>query len=180
MMREISLHILDIIENSIGARANKIKVTIEENTEEDYLKIKVIDNGCGMDKEEVRMSTNPFYTKREIRRVGLGISLFKSSAENCNGYFKINSKKSFGTKVEVAYQYSHIDRQPLGDIGSTLITAILGNEDLYLHYEHIKNDKFFVFDTDEVKKELDGVPLNNPEVVCWIREYIKTGIEDLV
>lgn len=179
MMREISLHILDIIENSITARANKIKLTIEENIERDYLKVKIVDNGCGMDKDEVKMSTDPFYTKRQIRRVGLGISLFKTSAENCNGYLKISSKKRFGTKVEVFYQYSHIDRQPLGDISSTLVTAILGHEDLSLYYKHIRNDKSFVFDLDAVREELDGVPLNNPEVVCWIKGYLKSGLDDL-
>ncbi len=178
-MRELSLHILDIAQNSISAKATLINIEIEENTAKNLLAISVTDNGIGMDKEFLEKVTDPFITTRKTRKVGLGISLFKAAAERCGGNFFINSKVGKGTKIIATFKRDHIDRAPLGNIPDTLTTLIIANEQIDYIYRHLFNDKEFILDTREIRKILGEVPLSNIKVIDWINNYIIDGLKKI-
>ncbi|HHE38370.1 MAG TPA: ATP-binding protein, partial [Candidatus Cloacimonetes bacterium] len=121
-MEDLSLHILDVVENSITANASKIIIKIREEKEKDLLVIEIKDNGKGMNEETVKKVLDPFYTTRTTRRVGLGLSLLQQAAKESNGDFEINSKPGVGTEIKASFQDSHIDRKPIGDMNSTIVT----------------------------------------------------------
>lgn len=184
-MEELSLHLLDIAENSLRAGAGKVEITIDDFPRQNYLLIKVKDNGRGMVMEEIDNLLDPFYTTRTERNVGLGIPLLKMTADNCRGSLLISSKVGKGTTLEVTLEHNNIDRPPLGNMVSTLITLIVGWPGVHLKYQHSylpeKNDvlyggnsKTFFFDTEVVKEKLDGLPINNNRVITFLREYIRT------
>ncbi|GAB6106334.1 ATP-binding protein [Fusibacter bizertensis] len=179
-MRELSLHILDIAQNSIKAEAECLRIVVIENLETDRLTIKIKDDGIGMDSETVRKVIDPFYTTRTTRKVGLGIPLFKLSAEQCGGYFEIKSQLGSGTEITAVFQHSHIDRVPLGDMPETIITIINACENMDLVYTHTFNNETFTLNTKEIKKLLDGVPINNLDVIKWLREYISEGLAEII
>lgn len=181
-MRELSLHILDIIENSLAAGATRVEVTIEEDLLADRLTITVQDNGRGMSQEQVARALDPFYTTRTTRHVGLGLPLFQAAARQSNGDLTIVSELGQGTTVQAFFQHSHIDRMPLGDMTSTLMAAILkGTADI--HYIHrVKTEQGnqeFEFDTASIKAELGDVPLTHPAVRQWLDEFIAEGEREL-
>lgn len=178
-MKELSLHLLDIVRNSIRANASNIDVLIEENIKDNLLKLSINDNGNGMDKKTLEQVTNPFFTTRKVRSVGLGIPLLKAAAERCNGYFNINSTINKGTRIECTFELNHIDRAPLGNIEETIMAIIssLGNSEL--NYTHKYNDKEFIFDTIKVKEILEGVSLLNADVLIWIKEYIRENLYNI-
>jgi len=178
-MRELSLHILDIVQNSISAGAEIIEIIINEDIEKDIFIIKIIDNGSGIAEDKLAQITDPFITSRTTREVGLGLSFFKEAARRCEGDLEINSVLGQGTEVKVYFQYSHIDRAPLGDMKGTLISLVSVNPDIDFIYHHRYQDKVFEFNTVEVKKELDGIDINKPKILKWIDVYIEEGIEDL-
>ena len=175
-MNELSLHILDICQNSIKANANLIKITITDNTIGNIYKIEIVDNGSGMDKKTLSQVADPFFTTRTTRKVGLGISLFKMAAEIAGGSLEITSTINEGTKVTTIFQNSHIDRAPLGDIEDTLSILILNENQIDIFYQHIHNDDTYIFDTREVRKVLDGIPFTDYNVIMWIKNNIKEGI----
>ncbi len=181
-MRELSLHILDIMENSLVAGATRVELTIEEDLTADRLTITVQDNGRGMSQEQLARVFDPFYTTRTTRHVGLGLPLFKAAAERCNGGLVITSQPGQGATVQATFQHSHIDRAPLGDIKSTLMAAILkGTADIrYIH--RVKREgtaQEFEFDTASIKAELDGAPLTHPAVQQWLQKFIAEGEQEL-
>ncbi|AGB42162.1 histidine kinase [Halobacteroides halobius DSM 5150] len=179
-MRELSLHILDIIQNSITAEATLIQVIIEENIKDDQLLIKVIDNGSGMNKGQEKDVLDPFITSRTTRDVGLGLPLFKAAAKRCEGDFKLESNLDLGTKVVASFRHSHIDRAPLGDIVGTIITFLVSNPKLDLVYQHKFNEQKFEFDTREVKNNLGPkLEINDPQVLDWIEGYLTDNLEQL-
>lgn len=175
-MRDLSLHLLDIIQNSIAASGTRVDIVITVCSKSQELKISITDNGIGMDEEMLKRVTDPFITTRDTRKVGLGISLFKASAQQSGGYLGISSKKGFGTTLEAIFMIDNIDRPPLGDIGDTVAGVLVSNENLHLTLVLLHDDEKFVFDTGEVKKMLDGVPINEYEVLNWIKGYINEGI----
>lgn len=177
-MNELSLHILDIVENSINAEASIVKLDIIENTIKNTYEIIVEDDGKGMSEEVLKTVTDPFYTTRTTRKVGLGISLFKMAAELTEGSLTVNSTEGVGTKVHVVFTHNHIDRAPLGDIAQTIISLVnRGSSDIV--YTHIINDKEFTFSTIEVKAVLEGIPLDEPSVMMWMRNNIDKGLNGL-
>lgn len=178
-MKEISLHILDIVQNSIAADASQVEIIIREKKEENIFSLKLKDDGNGMDRDEVKQSLDPFVTSRKTREVGLGLPFFKKAAENCNGNLKIESKKGQGTVVEAFFEYDHIDRAPLGDITGTIISLIITNPDLDFIYRHSVDNDEFEMRTQEIKKELAGVEINNPEIIKWIEEYIRENLAEI-
>lgn len=178
-MRELALHILDIAENSISAGASRIRISVEENLDKDRLTITIEDNGKGMDAETLAKITDPFITSRTTRKVGLGIPFFKAAAESCEGHFKIQSQPGHGTTVTAEFKRSHIDRMPLGDLAGTLQTLIIGTPDVHWIFDYCINDEVFHFDDEPIKEILDGVPLSEPSVMRYIRDTLRTGIDDL-
>ena len=178
-MRELTLHILDIANNSISAGADGINISIVENQSDDTLTIEIQDKGKGMSPEMVAQVTDPFVTSRTERKVGLGIPLLKYAAESCNGWFKISSELGKGTQVAVQFQLSHIDRMPLGDIADTFLTLVLGTLNVNWIFSVKHDDKEFYFDDSELKRELEGIELTEPEVIRFIRSIFEEGIEEL-
>lgn len=178
-MRELSLHILDIIQNSIAAGADLIKLVINEDIKNDFLVIKIIDNGKGMAKRERESVTDPFITSRTTREVGLGLPLLKEAAERCQGEIKINSVPGEGTKIKVKFKYDHIDRAPLGDIVGTVISLLAMNPDLDFVYQHIIENRDFIFTTEEIKEKLDEISINNSRILNWIDDYLRDSLQKL-
>jgi len=175
-LRELTLHLLDIAANSVSALSQNIHIEVVEDTLQDRLFMSVKDDGKGMDKEMVQKVVDPFVTSRTTRKVGLGIPLLKAAAESCNGWFKIESEPGKGTLVEVEFQHSHIDRMPLGDLPSTILTLIIGTPEVHWTFRYGFNNKEFLFDDAPIKKELEGVPLSDPLVISFLREYLAEGI----
>jgi hypothetical protein len=177
-LRELSLHLLDVLENSIKAEATRIELLIEEDRVADRLNITIRDNGCGISEDQLAQIYDPFFTTRNTRRVGLGIPLFKAAAERCNGDLVITSQPGEGTTMCVSFQRSHIDRAPLGDIAGTLLAIILSGS-CDLHYIHRLDERVFEFDTADLRSELEGVPLTHPKVCQWLQSFIAEGEEEL-
>lgn len=171
-MKELSLHILDIVQNSLAAKADRVEIVINEDRIGDLLEIRVKDNGKGMTEEELAKVVDPFYTTRSTRKVGLGIPLFKANAEACNGRFFIKSEIGKGTEVYASFQHSHIDRVPLGDIIGTVISIIAVNPQLRLILDYQLDGHKIIFDTEQIKEVLEDVPINNPSVLDWVKKFL--------
>lgn len=178
-MRELSLHLLDIAENSIAAQARTVEIAIREDNRKDRLHLRVRDDGRGMDKEMVSQVTDPFVTTRTTRKVGLGIPLLKAAAEACDGFLAIHSVPGVGTQLDVDFQKSHIDRMPLGDITSTMLHLIVANPQLHVIFRYQADDNEFIFDDAVVKRELADVPLSDPLVITYLRDEIEAGLQAL-
>ncbi|PKO23526.1 MAG: ATP-binding protein [Chloroflexi bacterium HGW-Chloroflexi-1] len=194
-MRELSLHVLDALQNSLEAGATLVELLIEENLATDRLSITIRDNGRGMDEAQLARVFDPFYTTRKTRHVGLGVPLFKAAAARCNGDLTITSQVGRGATLRATFQHSHIDRAPLGDITGTLVVVILGGPGSDVHYVHRVmrsaeigkpgdgetrkpgdgEPREFEFHTAEIKAELGDVPLTHPAVREWLRNFIAAG-----
>ena len=176
-MKELSLNILDITENSVKARATLTSILLTETA--DTLEIKIIDNGCGMSEEVVAQVTNPFYTTRTTRSVGMGIPLFKFAAEQTGGELVIKSKhideypEEHGTSISASFYKNHIDFTPLGDITSSVVTLIQGNPDIDFRFLHTTDSGEVSLDTRELREVLEEVPLDSFEVLSWIDENLR-------
>ena len=178
-MRELSLNVLDIAQNSIAAGASLTEILVKINTAESTLLIGIYDNGKGMSEEQVKSVMDPFFTTRTTRKVGMGIPLFKMAAEQTGGSFTITSQLGVGTRVDALFKTDSIDFTPLGDMASTVATIVSMNEDKDFVYTHSVDGNEFVFNSREIKTILDGVPLNEPSVMSWIEGYIRENTESL-
>ncbi len=176
-MKELSLNILDIAENSIKAKAAYVQIKITETA--DLLTMSVSDDGTGMKPEFLKAVTDPFTRTRTTRPVGLGIPLLKLAAEQTGGSVEITSKHiedfpdSHGTVTSAKFYKNHIDAAPLGDIVETIVTLIQCNPDTDFNFLHTTEEKTVRLDTKELKDILGDVPLNNVEVILWIKDYLK-------
>ncbi len=180
-MKELSLHILDLVQNCVSAGASLIEIIIEESLINDFMKITIKDDGCGMDKDLIEKIRNPFFTTRTTRRVGLGIPLMEAACERCQGNLTIESEKGIGTIVTASFKHSHIDRAPLGNMVDTFITIILGKTEIDYIYKHKIDDKEFTIDTRQLKTILgEEVSISNSDVLAWINEYINDGLRNLM
>ena len=179
-MRELSLNVLDIAQNSIAAGASLTKIVVKEDTVKKELLIGIYDNGKGMTPEQVQNVQDPFFTTRTTRKVGMGIPLFKMAAEQTGGRFSIESEVGVGTKVEALFKTDSIDFTPLGDMESTVSTIVSMNEDKDFIYIRSVDDREFEFSSAEIKQILDGVPLSEPSVIMWIEGHIKEQTEELI
>ena len=153
-MQDLSLHILDIVENSIRAKASRIEIKVVEDTRKDLLTIEIRDNGQGIDEETIKKVLDPFFTTRTTRRVGLGLPLLSQAARESGGDVEIESKVGRGTRVKATFGYSHIDRKPLGNIEATLTTLIAGNPEIDFIYEHKRDELEYRLDTKEVRARI--------------------------
>jgi anti-sigma regulatory factor (Ser/Thr protein kinase) len=176
-MQDLSLHILDIVENSITAGADRISIKITEDSRENILKIEVHDNGRGMDSETLAKASDPFFSTKGVRNnIGLGIPLLHQITEECNGKLEIRTEEGSGTSVIFTFQHDHIDRKPLGDIAGTIGTLIFCHPHLNFTYEHNIDGEIFTLDTEEIREELGDVPLNSPEVIKFIKNSISSWL----
>jgi len=182
-MRDLSLHILDIVQNSIRANATKITICLRQIADNVYkknlLELKIADNGAGMDQQFLETADDPFVTTRSSRRVGLGIPLLKESAVKCDGEFKIISQKNVGTEIFATFSIDHIDRLPIGDIGETMITLILSNPEMRFVLILEGEKGAFRMDTEEVADLYKGAIITQYEIIDWLRNYIDEGIKKI-
>lgn len=178
-MKDLSLHMLDIMENSIEAQAEQIEVRIDENPDGDLLTLEIADNGKGMDARTLQNATDPFFTTRKVRSVGLGLSLLSEAAKATGGKLTVESAPGKGTRLKATFQRSHIDMKPLGDIQQTLLILIGAHPDIELYYSHTIAGKTFTFDTREIRNRLGEVPISSPEVLRRIGEHIREGLDEL-
>lgn len=178
-MRELALHLLDIAENSISAKASTIKIVVVEDTLHDRLIMSIQDNGVGMDEQAVAKVVDPFVTSRTTRKVGLGIPLLKAAAEACNGSLKITSVLGQGTLVAVDFQRSHIDRMPLGDLAGTILSLVVGTPQVHWVIVYQVDGSEFNFDDEPIKAALGDVSLTEPSVLAYLREMLYEGMAAL-
>jgi hypothetical protein len=177
-MRELSLHILDALENSLEAGATAVELIIEEDRLADRLTITIRDDGRGMSQAQLDRVFDPFFTTRSTRHVGLGIPLFSAAAERCGGSLNVTSQPGEGTTLQATFQHSHIDRAPLGDVAGALLAVILSGS-CDLHYVHRVDGREFEFHTADMRAELGGIPLTHPAVRKWLQEFIAEGEAEL-
>ena len=179
-MDELSLYVLDITMNSVRAGATEISITLREDGE--WLWFTVEDNGCGMTKEQLAKLTDPFFTTRKTRKVGLGIPFLKMLAEMTGGYVTVTSvhesvSLKHGTKTEAKFGKNHIDFIPLGDIVGTVCTLLQGHggENIDFLFTHRIGEKEIALSTVEMREMLGDVPISSPDVIAWVREYLSEG-----
>lgn len=176
-MKELSLNILDITQNSTKAGATLVEISIEEKN--NILTLIIKDNGSGMTPEVLASVRSPFYTTRTTRKVGMGIPLLQFAAEQTGGSLNIESTHislypdSHGTTVTAVFYKNHIDFTPLGDVISTVITLIQGHPDVDFLFKHTGEGLEVLFDTRDIREVLEGVPLDNYEVLVWIKENLE-------
>lgn len=178
-MKEISLHILDLAQNSIRAGAKNIVIRVLEDSAADTFVVSIADDGCGMAPEMVKAVQNPFVTTRTTRKVGLGIPLFAAGCENCEGSFRLESEPGRGTRLTGTYRRTHIDRPPLGGIADTVAILISANPALHFRYEHKRDGRAYALDTEELRRILGEIPLNAPEITAFIIEFINSNEAEL-
>lgn len=178
-MQELSMNILDIAENSVRANASLIQISLVQNTLAGCQTLVIQDNGKGMDAEMARRVTDPFCTTRTTRKVGLGLPFLKMEAEMTGGNFKLESTPGVGTTVTATFTLAHIDLSPLGDIGSTIATLAQCNPAIDFVYSFKKDEQGFVFDTREAREILGDVPLSQPSVAIFIRDYVTEQMKEI-
>ena len=178
-MHEISVHILDLVENSTGAGASIVDVSVEEDSQRDELRIRIADNGKGMDAALVSRVTDPFVTSRTTRKVGLGLPLMDMTTRMCGGKLHIESVVGSGTTVEAVWQLSHLDRPPLGNMVSTVKAILVMNPGILFRYLHKVDDRSFSLDSGEISAALGDLPLTQPDVLTWLDEYLKENLSIL-
>jgi anti-sigma regulatory factor (Ser/Thr protein kinase) len=178
-MEDLSLHILDIAENSIDAGAKKVEIEIIVRTSDDRLMLRIRDDGKGMDEDMIRMVKDPFFTTKTVRqkKFGLGIPLLAQAAEECNGRFSIESEVGKGTVITAEFQHSHIDMKPLGDVGSTMAVLIGGHPEIDFLLSYEKDGFSYKFNAAELKRELNDVPINLPDVLKLIKDDINSALK---
>lgn len=179
-MKELSLHLLDIAQNSVRADASLIKLSIVESIPENLLTLSIEDDGKGIPTEMLAEITDPFVTSRTTRRVGLGLSMFEATAKQCGGAFEIRSQVGVGTSVFASFIYDHIDRVPLGNMADTIVTMVMSFGVVDLIYKHTYNRKVYVLDTREIKEALEVESLNEVEILAWIRENVAEGLQEIM
>jgi anti-sigma regulatory factor (Ser/Thr protein kinase) len=175
-MKDLSMHIMDILQNSTRAGATTIELQILEDTNTDKLTIVFKDNGSGMSEEVLSQVLNPFFTTRTTRKVGLGLSLLKQNAELTGGSLEITSTLGVGTEVTVTFGFSHLDRPPMGDLAGTVVltASAYPNIRFIVHYKTSSID--YIFDTDEINEALDGVSIQEPDIIQYLIEMFRENI----
>lgn len=179
-MKELALHILDLAENALRAGAGFLDIAIRRNEAADTLTITIADNGRGMKPAELARVTDPFYSTKTTRRTGLGIPLMAQAAERAGGAFTIASRPGGGTRVRAVFQDSHIDRQPLGDLAGAVAAVLLAGPDVDVRLTCSRGRRRYRLDTRQLRRGLDGLPLNHIEVLPVLRDNIAKGISGLV
>ena len=179
-MRDISLHLSDIVQNSITAGAGLVEIgfTLDDKR---VLTVSVRDDGCGMDEALLKRVQSPFTTTRTTRKVGLGIPLLTQNAQLSGGQVRIESAVGQGTLIEATFHTDSIDCLPVGDLAETMATLVLSNPDrpdFTLTCKSPAGETRFA--TDEIREALGGVSLAEPEVYQWILSSLREEIEPIL
>ena len=180
MMQELSLNVLDVAENSVRADASLVEITVEEDTAAGWLTIVIRDNGRGMTPEQVQTVIDPFYTTRTTRKVGPGVPFFRMAAQLSGGDLTIQSRVGEGTAVTATFGLTSIDRMPLGDINGTIATLVQCNPGIDWLYTRRKDGREMVMDTRQFREVLEDMPLDSPEVLGFLRDYLAENTAELL
>lgn len=171
------MHIMDILQNSTRAKATEITLEVLLDSAKDTLTLIFKDNGCGMDAETVQKVINPFFTTRTTRKVGLGLPLLKQNTEQTGGFMNIQSEVGVGTTVTAVFGLTHLDTPPMGDLAGTMVLTISANPDIRFLFHYKRDDDVdYLLDTDEVYEILDGMSINDPDVIESLKEMIIENI----
>lgn len=173
-MEELSLHILDVVENSIAAGAHSVQIAVREDLPADVFEIEITDDGQGMDADTCRKALDPFFTSKTVRRVGLGLPMFREAARRAGGELTVSSAPGRGTQVRVIFQHSHIDRQPLGDMPATLITLIVGHPEVRFQFRHRKDGQEVALDTADLESDEAWSAHDVADRARWVRNHLRT------
>jgi hypothetical protein len=178
-MKELSLNILDIVQNSLRAKAGEISIEINESTINDYYQIIIKDNGSGIPENILRNITDPFVTTRTKRKMGLGLSLLKYHAEITGGGMEIKSEAGSGTVVKTNFSFRHLDRQPLGDIVSIIVMLMASNPHINFIYSHRTDYGEYRFSSKETEKFLEVDTLNERNLLEDIGWMIGENLKEI-
>lgn len=178
-MKDLSMHIMDIAQNSVSAMADLIRIEIHENVANDTYQVIIEDNGKGMNAELVSKVTDPYVTTRTTRKVGLGLPLLKQNAERTGGRLSIESEEGKGTKVTASFSLSNFDRPPLGDIAGTIVLLAAANLKIRFVYQHVTENGEYIFDTLEVNEMLDGMPISEAGIIRFLKEMITENLQEI-
>jgi len=178
MMEDLSLHILDIVENAIAAGATRIRVTVTEDEKRDLLRIRVADNGPGMSKRTLRRALDPFFTTKG-KRTGLGLPLLAQAAEQCGGHMTLRADPGQGTAVTALFRYRHVDRPPLTNMKGTLMAVILGHAEIALVYAHRRNERVFRFRSRHPIKSAGASAGLTAGAIRDVEEALERGLKRL-
>lgn len=178
-MKDLSLHILDIVQNSISAQATFIDITIKESHSDNTYSVRIKDNGIGMPQDMVDKVTDPYITSRTTRKVGLGLPLLKMNAERTGGRLKIISEVGKGTEVEALFIHDNIDRLPLGDMAATIAILASANPLIEFIYTHTVDGETYIFDTREIKEALEDVAINDIHIFKYLKEMINENLQEI-
>jgi hypothetical protein len=178
VLEELSDHIMDIAMNSVRAGAANVFVSVTAQKDTQNLAIVISDDGVGMDEEMIESASDPFYTTKTGKSVGLGVSLLKGAAEICDGEFHMKSTPGVGTEVVAVFPLQHPDVPPLGNVKETMLLLAVTNPDIRFCFRYCHEGKNFEFDTKEINDILGGLPINHPEVMAFLRRSIDDRCED--
>jgi hypothetical protein len=178
-MLELSMHILDIVQNSLAAGSTRVEIRIREDLPADLLMIEVRDNGRGISEAMLPRVTDPFVTSRTTREVGLGLPLLKEATERCEGCLEVRSEEGQGTTVSARFRLDHFDRAPLGNMGETMGILIAGNPQVDFLYEHWVDEQIYTLETREMRQVLGPIGLDDPSVLDFVRQDIQMGLKKI-
>lgn len=177
MMQDLAMQILEILMNSIHADSTFIEVHMINSVDKDIISFGIIDDGKGMGEEVVKKICDPFITSRTTRKIGMGVSFLKGLTDQCNGSFNIVSEVGRGTTVYASVQKTHWDVPPFGDLGEMMMIAIQSNENIDYLFTYKTDIEKFIFDSKEIRLQIEGISILEPDILIWIREYINQGIQ---
>ena len=178
-MNDLSLHILDVAQNSVAAGATRISIKLSDDAC-GIRRLSIADNGCGMSAEVLAQATSPFFTSRTTRRIGLGIPLLKMAAEMTGGFLTLESEEGKGTVLTACFDLSHIDCPPLGDIGSTVMLLVQGSPDIQFVYHRQTPHSVFLLDTDTLRGEQNGIQPYYPKNLAFIARLVNINEKEHV
>ena len=178
-MKELAMHVYDLMENSTAANSSLVKLTIRDSIKDNIYHFTIEDNGKGMSPELLARVTDPYTTSRTTRKVGLGLPLIKMNTENCGGGMTIESTVGKGTTLKFWFQHDHWDRPPMGDLSGTIVMLCAAHQDIHIIYTHITDYGEFVFDTDEIHEALDGMDMNDVKVYTWLKDMVQENLEEI-
>lgn|SRR5574344_767687 len=178
-MKELAMHVYDLMENSTAANAKDVWLTIRDSKSDNIYDFTIVDNGKGMSPEFMARVTDPYTTSRTTRKVGLGLPLIKMNTENCGGGMKLESEQGKGTTLRFWFQHDHWDRPPMGDLAGTIVMLCAAHEDIHIVYHHITDTGEFTFDTNEIKEALEGMSMNDVKVMKWLKEMVQENLEEI-
>lgn len=175
MVEDLAFHLADLVENALRAGARTVEIELVREGQ-DFL-IRVVDDGAGMSEEILPRASDPFFTTKPGRRIGLGLSLLRQTAEELGGAFRMESRPGGGTKVEAHIPWDHPDRPPLGDLASTLVPLMVTSP-VEFRLRFRDDRRVWTLDTQELRRALGDVPLSHPQVLSFLEETVRQALRE--